>query len=355
MVKNDCSNMIDDSLEIVAQHTDTIISNYSKFFNIAEVFSSDERGKIKLNRNVFNNVHLLVEKDIKAINLELNKVLDTIKENLASLFSNLSDIKYIDWKNLIFDDELCIQEFHKDLGKQTFSQAKKREQEKELVNFIYCKNRMFTLQYLVTLFDTSILDNTINKLTTEDLINSTLIFGIIDSYGLQLQKLLQFESEIRKKETLNNIDPNLHNLNDILELLKRRYEDYTYNNIRYKISYDYNNTITPKDLKNIDVSYLEHLIYTLSEQSCLDIVKKELKKGKITKTISLDIVKVKNRVNIVVVNSGFDTKDISSFYTMGNIENKFILNASNIAKLLKTKIDITPIDNEGMKYSISLA
>lgn len=355
MIVNDCSNVIENSLQEIVEHTDNIIANYSKFFNISEVFSSDERGKIKLNRYIFNNIHTMIEDDIKAIGILLNKSLESIKENMAGLFTELDGIDFVDWKYLIFNDEICIDKFHKYIEKRQLSGEKKKNFSKELQNFLHCKNRVFNLKYFVELFDTSMLDSIINRLSNEDMINSTLIFELIDAYGLQFQKLLQFENEIKKTENSDKILTNPQNLNDILELSKKRCENYTYNNIKYKISLDYNNTMKSKDLIKANRLYIEQLIFALVEHSCLDVIKKELKKGKITKTINVDISKTKNGVSIVVVNSGFDIKDTSIFDEVGNIENKFILEAKNIAKLIHAKLDIVPIDNDGMKYTVTLS
>lgn len=355
MIVNDCANVIENSLQEIVEHTDKIVANYSKFFNISEVFSSDERGKIKLNRYIFNNVHTMIEEDIKAINTQLNKSLDAIKENMAGLFTELESVDFIDWKYLIFSDEICVNKFHKYIEQRQLSAEKKKTFSKELQNFIHCKNKVFNLKYFVELFDTSILDGIINRLSNEDLINSTLIFELIDAYGLQFQKLLQFEHEIKKMENANKILTNPQTLNETLELSKRRCENYTYNNIKYKISLDYSNTMKAKDLIKVNRLYIEQLIFALVEHSCLDVVKKELKKGKITKTINVDIAKTKNGMSIVVVNSGFDIKDTSIFDEVGNLENKFITDAKNIAKLIHAKLDIVPIDNDGMKYMVTLS
>ena len=54
---NYCSNITEDSLNIILQDIDNAMSNYSKFFNISTIFSSDDRGKIRLNRDVFSNIN----------------------------------------------------------------------------------------------------------------------------------------------------------------------------------------------------------------------------------------------------------------------------------------------------------
>ena len=156
-------------MQEIVEHTDKIVANYSKFFNISEVFSSDERGKIKLNRYIFNNIHTLIEEDISAINILLNKSLEAIKENMAGLFTELDSVDFIDWKHLIMNDEICVNKFHRYIEQRQLSGDKKKAFVKELNNFIHCKNRIFNLKYFVELFDTSMLDGIINRLSNEEI------------------------------------------------------------------------------------------------------------------------------------------------------------------------------------------
>jgi hypothetical protein len=51
------------------------------------------------------------------------------------------------------------------------------------------------------MFDTSIFDKYINKLGVEDLINSTIIFEVIDSYALQFEELMKFDHEIKNMKS----------------------------------------------------------------------------------------------------------------------------------------------------------
>ena len=69
----------------------------------------------------------------------------------------------------------------------------------------------------------------------EDLINSTIIFEVIDSYALQFEELMKFEHEIRNIDNTNHKISDFNNFNLLLELHKRRVDNFTYANVRYKI------------------------------------------------------------------------------------------------------------------------
>ena len=72
------------------------------------------------------------------------------------------------------------------------------------------------------MFDTSIFDKYINKLGVEDLINSTIIFEVIDSYALQYEELMKFEHEIKNMNNTNYKISDFNNFNLLLELRKKR-------------------------------------------------------------------------------------------------------------------------------------
>ena len=107
------------------------------------------------------------------------------------------------------------------------------------------------LKYFIDMVDTSIFNKNLNKLTVEDLINSSLIFEIIDSYALQYEELKKFEIEV---ETFRNKSEEILSINrmeSLLELYKRRVDGYFYADVRYKILLDYEIIIDSSKLKKI--------------------------------------------------------------------------------------------------------
>ncbi|WP_419764069.1 MAG: hypothetical protein ACNI28_09770 [Arcobacter sp.] len=355
MNENAYTNVIEDSLDVFLQSIERIVLHYNKFFNISDIFSSEDRGKIRLNRDTYNKAHLLIQKDIEAIELQLNSILEYLKEKKIVFLKEVNNLDYIDFNNLIFSDEIAIKNFHLDLQKIVLTDHKKRELEKELLYFIEAKNILSNLSYFVYLINTTFVNSIVSKLSLEELVNSTLIIEIIDSCGLQFQKLMQLENELKRKKFTQDIITNPQDLNDTLELLKRRCNGYEYNNIRYKVVLEYNNNIESTKSISINKNYFEQLLFSLIEHSCLDIIKKELKKGKIEKLIIVNVFFKKGVLTVLVQNSGFDTNDITVFDEVGKIENKFIFDVKNIARLLQCEFEIVTIPNEGMQYIIKLS
>ena len=60
-----------------------LISKYNKFFNIAEIFSSENGGKTRLNRQVFNENHEDIQSSILKISLCLDESLTILKNKLT--------------------------------------------------------------------------------------------------------------------------------------------------------------------------------------------------------------------------------------------------------------------------------
>ena len=98
------------------------------------------------------------------------------------------------------------------------------------------------------------------------------------------------------------------------------------------------------------------MVYILScfiEQSCMDVIKKELKKGKIQKQIDVNVNVSKSNISLVVKNNGFEEKNIYNLY-LSDVDNKTILEGKNLANTLNAKFEITTLENEGMQYSLNL-
>jgi hypothetical protein len=340
-------------IEKISNELKILIVKYNKFFNIAEIFSSENGGKTRLNRQVFNENHEDIQPSIFEISLCLDESLTIVKDQLKEVLLLCGESQKVEVTNLIFDDENFIKMIELNLKNSLLSKELKNKYFKDINNLLNLKNRLFNLKYYLDMFNTDIFDKYINKLGVEDLINSTIIFQIIDSYALQYEELKKFEYEILNLNHKNEKITNLNNLNYILELHKRRTDNFVYANVRYKIFIDYDVETTLSKPIYLDKAYFENILSCFIEQSCIDLIKKELKKGKIQKQIEVNVLVSKSNIQIIVKNNGFEIKNIHSLF-LSDVDNKTILEAKNLAYAINGKIDITPIDNEGMQYSLTI-
>jgi hypothetical protein len=255
--------------------------------------------------------------------------------------------------NLIFDDKNFIEILELNLDTKGITRDTKQKCLKDIKKLIHLKNKIFNLKYLVYMFDTSIFDKYINKLGVEDLINSTIIFEVIDSYALQFEELMKFNQEIRNIDNMNYKTTNFNNFNLLFELHKRRVDNFTYANVRYKIFIDYDINVNLNKAINLNSIYLENILSCFIEQSCMDLVKKELKRGKIQKHIDIKMSLKKNILEVIVKNNGFEIKNIYNLF-LSDIDNKYTLEAKNLANMLNGKLEINAIENEGMQYSLTI-
>ena len=241
--------------------------------------------------------------------------------------------------NLVFDDQNFMQMLEINLKNSFLSKEQKNKYIQDIRNLLALKNRLFNLKYFLEMFNTDIFDKYINKLGVEDLINSTIIFEIIDSYALQYEELKKFEYEINNLNHSNEKIINLNNLTSLLELHKRRTDNFIYANVRYKIFIEYDVDTTLAKPIYLNVAYLENILSSFIEQSCMDIIKKELKKGKIQKQIDVNVSVSKSNISLVVKNNGFEVKNIYNLY-LSDVDNKAILEAKNLANMLNAKFEI---------------
>jgi hypothetical protein len=340
-------------IEKISNELKILIVKYNKFFNIAEIFSSENGGKTRLNRQLFNENHEDIQPSILGISLCLDESLTIVKEQLKEVLKLCGEAEKLEVANLIFDDENFIKMIELNLKNSVLSKELKSKYLKDINNILNLKNRLFNLKYYLDMFDTDTFDKYINKLGVEDLINSTIIFQIIDSYALQYEELKKFEKEIVNLNQKNEKITNLNNLNYILELHKRRTDNFIYADVRYKIFIDYDvETTLPKPIY-LNKAYLENILSCFIEQSCLDLIKKELKKGKIQKQIEVNVLVTKTNIQLIVKNNGFEIKNIHSMF-LSDVDNKTILEAKNLAYSLNGKLDIVTLENEGMQYSLTI-
>ena len=330
-----------------------LIPKYNKFFSISEIFTSENGGKTRLNRQLFNENHEEIQPSIFEISLCLDESLSLLRVKLKEVLVLCGQNDKPELINLVFDDQNFMQMLEINLKNSFLSKEQKNKYIQDIRNLLALKNRLFNLKYFLEMFNTDIFDKYINKLGVEDLINSTIIFEIIDSYALQYEELKKFEYEINNLNHSNEKIINLNNLTSLLELHKRRTDNFIYANVRYKIFIEYDVDTTLAKPIYLNVAYLENILSSFIEQSCMDIIKKELKKGKIQKQIDVNVSVSKSNISLVVKNNGFEVKNIYNLY-LSDVDNKAILEAKNLANMLNAKFEIITLENEGMQYSLNI-
>ena len=55
--QKDYKSSISNDINKIINETEILINKYNKFFNIEEIFSSENGGKTRLNRQIFNENH----------------------------------------------------------------------------------------------------------------------------------------------------------------------------------------------------------------------------------------------------------------------------------------------------------
>ena len=68
------------NIEKISNEVLILKSKYNKFFNIEEIFSSENGGKTRLNRQIFNENHENIQSSILEISLSLDEITGLIKE-----------------------------------------------------------------------------------------------------------------------------------------------------------------------------------------------------------------------------------------------------------------------------------
>ena len=312
---------------------------YNKFFSIDHIFSNENGGKTRLNRQLYNENHEDIQTSIMEINYILEESLGYLKEELKMLLAKFNLFEKLDLNEFLIDDKNFFELLTISLKTQVMSGD--------------LKNRLNNLKYFISNFDTSIFDKHINKLGIEELINSSLIFEIIDSYALQYEELLKFEIEVTNFQKPKYKITSLKPINSLLELHRRKVDGYFYADTRYKIILDFDTNFQLKKTINLNLAYVENIISSLIEQSCMDIIKKELKKGKVQKFISILINYNKNILQIIVKNNGFEVGDIYNLFMLNN-ENKTIIETKNLVNSLNGELSIETKENEGMQYNVTI-
>lgn len=332
---------------------DNIKNLYSKFFSIDNIFSNENGGKTRLNRQLYSENNDEIQKVLSNINFYTNDNLTILQDRAKQLLAKFNLLSNLKLDDFLIDDKNFMDLLEVEIKKEVVNKEIKNRFFLDLQEVLKYKNRVQNLKYFINAFDTNILNRHIEKFSIEELVNSSLIFEIIDSYALQFEELKAFENEIKNFKNPNMKYTNLNNISHILELHKRKLDSYFYADTRYKISLDYElNAKLPK-ATILNLAYIKNIIYNLIEQSALDIIKKELKKGKILKMIFVNINLHKHQLEIIVKNNGFEIGDIYSLFML-NSENQTILEVKNLVNELNGELSIESIENEGMRYSVSL-
>ena len=326
---------------------------YEKFFSIDTIFSNENGGKTRLNRQLYNENHEDIQASIMEINYILEESLGYLKEELKILLAKYNQFEKLDLSELLIDDKNFFELLGISLKNQVIGVELKKIYINDIKTVIDLKNKINNLKYFISTFDTLIFDKHINKLGIEDLINSSLIFEIIDSYALQFEELQKFEVEVLNFRKSKNKVSSLKSIDNLLELYRRKVDGYFYADVRYKIVLEFDTNLNLKKPIDINLAYLENIISYLIEQSCMDIIKKELKKGKVQKFISVLVNLNKNKLDIIVKNNGFEVGDIYSLFML-NSENKTIIEAKNLVNAIQGELFIEIKENEGMQYSVSI-
>ena len=345
-----CKDQINQHIEVISKEIISLKIVYNKLFVFDDILSSENGGKTKLNRQTFNDSNDVIQTKIVLFLNEVESCLDVVRETIKEVLIEHSRLNYVDMNSLIFDDHNFIDLLKMDLESMILPASTKTKLLNDLAELFKLKNKIFNLKYLISMFDTTIINKHLNKLGVEDLVNSTVIFELIDTYGLHLEELKKFEFKINNfyQESVKTKD--ISPLNYLLELHRRRVDNFVYANVRYKIQFTYDNELHIKKDIIFNEAYFGNILSSFVEQSCLDLVKKELKRGKIHKLIDVFVSINKNKIILIVKNNGFEVKNIHSLF-ISDTDNKDILEAKNLATMMNAKLSINVIKNEGMEYT----
>jgi len=326
---------------------------YNSFFTFEEVFTSENGGKTRINRQIFNMRNENILSKLSELKILFSKSLECIANTMREIFESCN-AHNIELNNLIFDDESFLMDLEKYLSSQVLNKETKRDILNSFNELIGFKNRIFNYRYYLEMIDTSILEKNLNRLGVEDLINSTIIFETINSYALQYEQLLKFTTELINFDTNLSKFNNLDFLEALVELHKRRIDNFVYANVKYKIFIEYDCNIELNKSISRNIAYLENALSYLIEQSCMDLVKKELKKGKIQKNIEINVFKTRSDVRIVIKNNGYEIKNINSLF-VSDVDNNYTIDAKNLIRLIGGKLEVSSNennDNFGVTYTI---
>lgn len=354
IIKN-CEDKVLQEVRKVREELDFIEEEYTDFFIIDKIFSSENGGKTRIHRQLFNKNHEDIIEKINLCKNYLNNSIEIIRISIKDFQEAHGEYYKIDSSSLVFDDKNFLELLELDINTHIISKKEKDDFFINIKKLLSLKNRIFNFLYSVNMIDTTVFNKLINNLGIEELINSIGIFEIINAFGLQLEELNKFKKELKvfeekpfeeRKEKIKDF----YALNSILELHKKRSINFIYAGVSYKIFLEYETDLNLKKGILINIAYLENIISSLIEQSCMDLIKKELKKGKIQKLIEVKIKKRKGKIEIIITNNGFEVKNIYHLF-LSDMDNKSILEAKNLTNIINGTLDINELD-VGMEYKL---
>lgn len=347
----ECEEFVKTSIEMCQNEVKELKEIYSKFFDFNDVLTSEGGGKTRLNRQSLNSDHEEIYERIVKLNEVLDKAVKLISKTIVNEINEKGVLSNSLPNSLVFDDNNFFESLLMELETKVLPKHEKNKLLKRLEKLTALKNRLFNLKYFITMFDTTHMNKLLNKLSIEELINSKLIFEMIDTYGLQNEELEKFEFSLKNFYNQDVKIKSFISFNYFLEHYKRKVDTYEYDNIRYKITLDYDNEVELKKTVFLNIGFIENIISNFIEQSCIDLIKKELKKGKTQKFIEVNIQKHKNSIQVIVKNNGFETKNIQSLY-LSDLQNRYIIESRNLASMINAKVDITSTEGTGMQYTL---
>ena len=150
-------------LEKISNELKILIPKYNKFFSISEIFTSENGGKTRLNRQVFNENHEEVQSSNFEISLCLDESLSILRDKLKEVLILCGEVDKPELVNMIFDDENFIQMIEMNLRNSSLSMDLRIKYLQDIKNLLILKNRIFNLKYFLEMFDTEIFDKYINK------------------------------------------------------------------------------------------------------------------------------------------------------------------------------------------------
>ncbi len=348
-----CSKIIYFYLQQIEKNIHNIEKYYASFFIVDDIFVNDGSGKTKLNKYLFGKQNNLVTNEVIMINNMIDEALETIKKTINDVLSVHNSFEEEHLKTLFLNDVKFLKDIEDIFLSESLPKNKKENDIKVIKKLISFKNRLHNYRYYVQMFETKSLNQFINNLSLEDSINNVILFEIIDSFGLQLEELKKILKEF------NDIKIEQRKINDFdflvpsLELHKRQVQSFEYKEGKYKVFLTYNMDFKFKKKLMINIPYLENIVYTLINQSCIDLIKREYQGVKFHKSIDVSVKKVGRKIHLIVRNNGFERKHIDSLFEYEE-DNKYIIETANLANDMGIELKIKTTNQEGMEYTLIL-
>ena len=122
---------------------------YTKFFGISNIFSNENGGKTRLNRQLYSENHEDVQASILEINLYVEESLGILREEFKILLSknNQSENSYL--LDFLFDDKNFLELSNFDSGKLVLSHDTKNRYILDIKRIIKYKNNQSKVLFTI--------------------------------------------------------------------------------------------------------------------------------------------------------------------------------------------------------------